>query len=443
MGTINKISAFWQRRSLRFWLATGMLMTLCPIFIAAVAGHHLYHRAIIRPLVEVSSQQRKILQPLQSLRLSLVDVSNSVIDYSVDGDAGRAEDYKRLSDGIDADLARLITAVKDHELEVRDVNKSRDDWRDVATVSRSILSGQTLHGIPLAGQRIKEFEAKMDRLDHHLAKVYGDVDMQNEQTHKEALSDLEHSQHLAVAAFVVSIISAILGITLINRSLVKSMDKLAFGALRLAAGDREHNIEVHVPRELVSVADAFNLMTSQILEQEAALLLAARTDGLTGLYNRREFDRMLAAEIQRGKQYATIFSLLIGDIDHFKKFNDTCGHQAGDGALRAVSQILKEGLREGDKACRFGGEEFVLILSECDAEAALQTAERLRVAVEELEIVLDGDQTANVTMSLGGATYPADGATPQSLLKSADSALYVSKEHGRNRVTIASEPIVV
>src|SRR6201999_4242040 len=135
---------------------------------------------------------------------------------------------------------------------------------------------------------------------------------------------------VSVGAFVVSIISALLGIVLINRSLVSSMDKLALGALRLAAGDREHNIEVHVPRELVSVADAFNLMTSQILKQEEALALAARTDGLTGLYNRREFDRMLTEEIQRGNRYGTTFSLLIGDIDHFKRFNDIHGHQGGD-----------------------------------------------------------------------------------------------------------------
>jgi diguanylate cyclase (GGDEF)-like protein len=213
--------------------------------------------------------------------------------------------------------------------------------------------------------------------------------------------------------------------------------------LRLAAGDREHNIEVHVPRELVNVAEAFNLMTSQIVEQEEALSRAARTDGLTGLYNRREFDRILAAEIQRGARYGTTFSLLIADIDHFKNFNDTRGHQAGDDALRAVSQTLKDGLREVDRACRFGGEEFVLILSECDAEAAFRTAERLRAAVEVLEIVLDEKQTAKVTMSLGVATYPDDGATPESLLKSADSALYQSKEEGRNRVTVASQTLVV
>jgi diguanylate cyclase (GGDEF)-like protein len=443
MGAPKKILVFWQNRSLRFWLATGMLMTLSPIFISAVAGHFFYHRTIIRPLVEVSSQQRKILQPLQSVRLSLDDISDALVDYCVDGENRHAVDYKQLSNGIEASLAKLAAGVKDHALEVLDVNKVAADWRELATFSRSILAGESLHGSPEAGRRTKEFEARVDRLDHHLAKVYDDVDAQNEQMHTRVLGDLEFSQGLAVAAFVVSIIFAILGIGLINRSLVSSMDKLAAGALRLAAGDREHNIEVRVPRELVNVADAFNLMTSQILEQEKALARVARTDGLTGLYNRREFDRMLTDEIQRGKRYDTTFGLILCDIDHFKNFNDTRGHQAGDDALRAVSRTLQEGLREVDKACRFGGEEFVLILSGCDAEGALQTAERLRAAVEALEITLDEEPTANVTMSLGVASYPGDGATSQSLLKSADLALYESKERGRNRVTIAGEALSV
>jgi diguanylate cyclase (GGDEF)-like protein len=280
-------------------------------------------------------------------------------------------------------------------------------------------------------------------LDHGLARIYDAINAQNEQLHKDTLSDLRLSERVSIAAFILSIMFAILGIALINRSLVSSMDKLAIGALRLAAGDREHNIKVHVPRELVSVADAFNLMTSQILKQEKALSHAARTDGLTGLYNRREFDRMLTDEIQRGNRYGTTFTLLIGDIDHFKTFNDIHGHQGGDDAIRAVSETLRQGIRDVDKVCRFGGEEFVVILSECEVEAAIHTAERLRAAIEAREIIVDGKKTAKVTISLGVATYPGDGTTPESMLKSADSALYRSKENGRNRVTIADEAIVV
>src|SRR6188472_1752278 len=158
MGTIKKISAFWQRRSLRFWLATGMLMTLCPIFIAAVAGHFLYHQAIIQPLVEVSSQQRKILQPLQSVRLSLDDISAALVDYSIDGESQHAVDYKQLSNDVEVSLGKLAAGVKDHELEVLDVNKVGVDWRELAKLSRSVLSGDSLHGSRQVGQRVEDFE---------------------------------------------------------------------------------------------------------------------------------------------------------------------------------------------------------------------------------------------------------------------------------------------
>jgi diguanylate cyclase (GGDEF)-like protein len=241
-----------------------------------------------------------------------------------------------------------------------------------------------------------------------------------------------------VAGFGVSIVGAVLGVALINCSLVGSMDRLAAGAMSLAAGDRDHRIEVQIPRELASVADAFNLMTKRIREQEEDLARAAKVDGLTGLYNRREFDRMLAEEIRRGERYGGSLSLIMGDIDHFKNFNDTHGHQAGDEALRSVAQTLKGGLRAMDKACRFGGEEFVLILPESDAEAACHSAERLRAAVEARDVHLDGKQTAKVTISLGVATYPGNGATPETLLKSADSALYKAKENGRNVVMSAA-----
>jgi hypothetical protein len=145
MHVVKKIASFWQDRSLRFWLGTGMLMTLCPIFFAAVAGHFLYHEAIIQPLVEICSQQRKILQPLQSLRMTLDDTSEAVVDYSVDGESRHADEYRQLSGKIEADLANLITAIDGHDFEVSDMNRAKAEWQDVATTSLAILSGELKH----------------------------------------------------------------------------------------------------------------------------------------------------------------------------------------------------------------------------------------------------------------------------------------------------------
>jgi diguanylate cyclase (GGDEF)-like protein len=229
-----------------------------------------------------------------------------------------------------------------------------------------------------------------------------------------------------------------IGIYIVNKSLVTSMNSLASGALRLAAGDRDHRIKVHIPHELVNVAEAFNVMTGQILAQERALERAATTDGLTGLLNRREFDRVLAEELRRGARYGSALSIAIGDVDHFKKLNDTHGHQAGDEVLRIVSRTLRMTVRDVDKVFRFGGEEFVLLLPESDAAGALQTAERVRVAIEEMVVPLANGTRVRVSISLGVATHPVHGGTPDELLKNADAALYESKAKGRNRVSVSA-----
>lgn len=437
MRTIRTIPAFWRRRSLKFWLATGMLMSLVPIFASAVTGYLLYHRAIIQPLVDVASKQRSILQPLRNVQLSLWDVSKSVIDFAIDGEARGKIAYQEEARQINAGFADLATVMKGQGLEMSSVNAAQEGWRELSNLSNTILSGGYLRGNAVVGEKVEEFETVIDRLGHQLGTVHDAVRIENEQTHEKALASLRLSERLAVTGLAVSIIGALLGIVLINRSLVSSMDQLAAGAMRLAVGDREHQIEVQLPRELTSLADAFNVMTKRIREQEDALERVARTDGLTGLYNRRELDRILAEEIRRAERFGKSVSLIIGDIDHFKNFNDTHGHQAGDEALRTVARTLTENLRDVDKACRFGGEEFVVILPECDAEAAHQAAERVRAAVKATVFHLHGEQTAKVTISLGVATSPGDGDTPATLLKRADFALYKSKEHGRNRVTSA------
>ncbi|MCK2183800.1 diguanylate cyclase [Halomonas getboli] len=434
MTSIKKIPEFWRRRSLKFWLATGMLMSLAPIFISAFAGYLLYRGTIIQPLIEVTSEQHRILQPLQNVQLSLWDVSDSVIDFAIDGEPRRKIAYQQQASQIDAGFERLAAAMDDQGFDISRLNQAKEAWRSLADLSSAILSGESLHGNATVGMGVEQFEALIDDLAHQLETVQDTVRIRNERTHQQALASLKLSEYLAVAGLAVSILGAILGVIVINRSLVSSMDQLAAGSMRFSDGERDHLIEVQIPRELANVADAFNLMTKRIREQEDTLELMTITDGLTGLYNRRGLDHLLSEEMRRAEQDGTPLSLIIGDIDHFKAFNDTHGHQAGDEALRCVGRTLAENLREVDKACRFGGEEFVIILPGCCAQDARQAAERLRRAVEAKVLSLDGAKTAQVTISLGVATSPGVGGTTEILLKRADSALYQAKEQGRNRV---------
>jgi len=163
------------------------------------------------------------------------------------------------------------------------------------------------------------------------------------------------------------------------------------------------------------------------------------TDALTEVFNRRYLDATLATEFDRVRRTGKPLSVLLLDIDFFKKFNDTHGHDQGDRVLQAVGATMKASIRDYDSACRYGGEEFVLILPETDEKGAVVVGERLRLAIEAL--VIDG---LHVTISLGAATYPKLSVTQsQALLEAADAALYKAKEGGRNRLVTADNTLLV
>jgi two-component system, cell cycle response regulator len=160
---------------------------------------------------------------------------------------------------------------------------------------------------------------------------------------------------------------------------------------------------------------------------------AAFTDHLTGLANRRRFERQLEREITRTLRYTRPFCLLLLDIDHFKQVNDSYGHEAGDEAIRRIAKILQAGTRGIDTAARMGGEEFALLLTETELSGGLEVAERLRIAIKSEEISVVG----HVTASFGVAEFPLCAPTGRELLAIADDAMYEAKRHGRDRVACA------
>jgi len=157
-------------------------------------------------------------------------------------------------------------------------------------------------------------------------------------------------------------------------------------------------------------------------------------DPLTGLFNRRHFDAALKRELARARRKNVPVSLVMVDIDHFKRVNDDYGHAIGDAVLRTIAQQLRLGIREGDIACRYGGEEMVLLLPECTAADASKRAEAIRVALAGITPNPEGEGPESVTASFGVAAYPVHAQDAEALFWAADKALYRAKQHGRNRV---------
>lgn len=160
-------------------------------------------------------------------------------------------------------------------------------------------------------------------------------------------------------------------------------------------------------------------------------------DALTGLYNRRFLEESLNREMARCKRNGAFFGVLMVDVDHFKRFNDTFGHDAGDSVLREVARTLQENTREGDIVCRYGGEEFVLVLPDTNREGAATRAERPLAAVRDLHVTHNGRALGLITASIGLAMSPRNGGTVKTIVQSADTALYAAKGAGRDRVVVA------
>lgn len=182
-----------------------------------------------------------------------------------------------------------------------------------------------------------------------------------------------------------------------------------------------------------SAVEQLSLALSNLRLRESLRLQSIR-DPLTGLYNRRYLEESLTREIARCGRRDFPLSVLMLDVDHFKQFNDTHGHGGGDALLAAVGQLLTSRLRGEDIACRYGGEEFTVILPESDTTSALRQAEELRLALSQMSVPFSGKTLPPITVSLGLATYPIDGVAGITLLRKADAALYRAKRSGRNRV---------
>ena len=220
----------------------------------------------------------------------------------------------------------------------------------------------------------------------------------------------------------------------------------ALGFLHFRYSKGAHKIK-EGPRAIGSISDTKKKLVTTFAEQAALALANLRLretlrrqsirDPLTGLYNRRYMEESLERELRRAARSKKPLSTLMVDIDHFKKFNDLFGHETGDELLMQVSQHIQRHIREYDVPCRYGGEEFLILMPETSLETAQKRAENLRKSVKSLQLQNKGRPIGPISLSVGVAAFPSHAQTPENLFRAADTALYRAKSEGRDRVFIA------
>ncbi len=240
---------------------------------------------------------------------------------------------------------------------------------------------------------------------------------------------------------------------LLGLTVVRPLERLTGAATRVAGGDLEVTLPVVDRGEVGHLTQGFNYMVKRLRQARDELAAAnaalsekneelqklSITDPLTGLNNRRHLMDVLATEVARARRLNHPFAVLMIDIDHFKQYNDTYGHLAGDRLLSQIAVLFRDAIRSIDYAARYGGEEFLLLIHETGSADAAQVADRIRRRVAAEPFGDGADPVGRITVSIGVAIFPAQGDGAEAIIASADAALYEAKRLGRNLVILASE----
>jgi diguanylate cyclase (GGDEF)-like protein len=420
-----------QTRSLRFWIAAGMMIAIAPVVTAAVVGFIVLNSGAIASFQNVADRQRTEIIPAQHIGMTLWDTAVRVDEFVVDGNPTHQAAFRDARTRIETNFAALLASLDAEPVARALASTAHEDWRAAEALGEELTSVSRPATDPGTIEMMERFDGEVRSASDSINAAIEHLEDEIAQDQHEANLAYERAMWLAGIGAGVCLLTIVAGVILIGRVMVASVDRLVDGATRFAEGDRAHRIDIRVPPELRRVADEFNRMIGKIDAYEDVLAERALKDALTGLPNRRAFDEAVGKHWERAQQSGQPLALLQIDIDHFKRINDTHGHGVGDEVLRWVGDTFSRQLRAGHPVFRTGGEEFVALVPDADAADAIAIAERLRTAIGGAPFERAGDRIA-VTISIGSADSRGF-TTLGEMVAAADAALYEAKLQGRNR----------
>jgi len=377
---------------------------------------------------------REEIMPIAQIGSMMTELSTNMNNYVLIGDKESIRSISRWSKEIDVVFDEVLSVEFGSNRHKDKIVKAKVLWGQVresharlGKIKKPVGSREAREEVELAHSLIGDIRASLRDANSHGLKEINEG--------KEKALAIKDRNDLFLALILPLSIAIMVGTGLvINRSILEPLKALGEVVQRIGDGDYSGTVVRPTQDEVGQLSRTFNRMAKSIDSYNAQLHELAIHDRLTKVLNRHEFHKRLEAQIEETAQSRASFSLLMLDIDHFKKVNDKYGHMIGDKALTEIAAVLRESVRSIDIVARYGGEEFVVILPGATRENTFEAAERIRRLIEEHEIEINVGQTIRVTISIGVARHPNDARTGDELVKKADQALYRAKGCGRNCV---------
>lgn len=411
-----------------------------------------YNRNILfHSMMELEDNTYK-LSMIANIQLNIDRVLMPPNDYLITGNVKEKERFMEIASIVDKDIDRLVSlSQKEH---IGFDKKAKKRFEALKEKAGEIFAIEHPVGNKKGAILMKELDAiGSDILINYLDKSLEVIIREVKARTVYAGSVRRKVDAIIAIGVIVSLITIFALIAYLSMSILKPILAIKDGAFIIGKGNLNHRINIRDGIEMNLLADEFNMMTERLKESYAGIEKKVKertkelnelnsrlqelsiTDGLTGAFNHRYFYEKLTEEMKRAERYCHSFSIIMSDIDHFKHYNDTNGHVAGDTVLKEVASCIRRNVRDQDMVARYGGEEFSVILPETVKKEAVDVAERIRRCMMTHPFPHKETQPGgNLTISLGVAAFPDDAAEPKDLIEKADGALYRAKELGRNTV---------
>ena len=414
----------------------GMAVMLLPIMLIALMSFYALRRNT-ESLGNLVTEVIEAIPQIDKVKGLIMMAQMPPNDYLISGNKAEQNTFGYYVQQIDDSLFELKHAPFARQKDVLLAELVQENWLEGKYLAQKIFAIKDPRSEQNTEKLMKKFDAELGKavslLNELEFKVFRDIEL--EKKNAEAWT---YRLYLVISLSLAGglAIASVAGL-LLARMVLHPLRMLSLQAEKIGRGDHPDPIGLNGHDEFSLVMNTFNTMALNMQQKQAELRDMAVRDGLTGLLNRREFLRILAQELDRARRRSTEMSVMMLDIDHFKKINDTYGHQIGDDVLRCTAALFGRQIRAMDTVARYGGEEFIVITPE-SSEGALVIAKRILAAVAGQPFSDGKGDTFNVTISIGLASYPHHAVEANELVNKADMALYQAKDRGRNQICLAA-----